>query len=119
MNRYQTPWVAGAFIQEKDTGATNSLNSTNVSSHLIGSSAWRGIATVLSGTSVASVAAAAARSGAVIILTPYMYANATASGGALQAAPCVGSVSAGAFMILNAGGTITFNDMPVAWQIVR
>ncbi len=83
-----------------------------------GSSGWRGVATVSSGTTVATVSAAAARSGAVIILTPYMYANAVNSGQHLFS-PVVGSVSTGRFVIFGAGSIAPLADCPVAWQIIR
>ena len=90
---------------------------TTVASQLIGSTAWRGIATVNSGTTVASVAATAAQSGAVIALSQYMFATAQNSGQSIVLN--VQSVRAGAFEIVCAGSIAPAANMNVAWSIVR
>jgi len=117
MLRFKSPWVAPSFIQVPGGGAS-SLAGLNVSSYVTGNSNWRGLATVSSGTNIASVSAAAVRSGDVIQVTPYMYASGVTSGANLHN-PIVASVRTGAFVIYMAGSVCPSADMPVAWSVIR
>ena len=127
MNYGNQLFVAGAFVSQ--AGRVNSFAAIYVGSQrttqlqvdsvILGSAAWRGIATVNSGTNVVSVSAAAARSGAVIHVTPYMYANAVSSGQNLSTNFIVASVRAGAFEIFAAGSVCPTAACPVAWSIVQ
>ena len=87
----------------------------------IGTTAWRGIATIASGTAVVSVAATGATSGAVILTNPYMYPNAQVGSagnlGRMVTAPV--SVAAGSFLIVTAGSMAVTAPMPVALAIIR
>lgn len=85
----------------------------------VGTTQWRGISTIASGTTVCTVAAADCVSGAAINVTPYMYANAVSSGGNLRTVLTVGSVQAGQFMVFCAGSVAPTAAMPFAWQVLR
>lgn len=88
---------------------------------LVSTTDWSGIATINSGTTVASVAAAQAVSGAVIFTQPIMYGNATVadSFGAARLETTAISVGAGAFVIVTAGSQAPTANMPVGWMIVN
>ena len=145
MRKYKQKFLAGAFINPVDAG-TNSLGAIDVSSNatfrgtnnytgnqtfaglnslaalqvnsIEGGSGWRGIATVASGTVVASVSATAARSGAVILLTKYMGADQAGSGSNLRNF-MVESVRAGAFEIRACDSVFPTAAQPIAWAIIR
>lgn len=130
-------FIAGAFATK--TSNTSSFNNVNVGGTMAvagaqvftgaasfaslqvnsfdGGNGWRGIATINSGTTVSSVAASAARSGAVILTTIIQYASMVAS----QAMFVTGveSVRAGAFEIRCVGSVAPVANCPVAWMIVR
>ena len=126
MRKFQGPWVAGTFRQISGRGVS-SLTGLNVSSaatfagltinSLTGAAGWRGIATISSGTTIASVAATAAVSGAVILLTAYQGVNMVSSGQNISLG--VESVSAGAFQIRACGSIAPTNSLPVVWLVVR
>lgn len=82
-----------------------------------------GIATISSGTTVASVAAAGISSGDLVFLQPYMYANAqtaVASGAqTFLGGLAVSSVGADRFMIFTVGSRAPIVDLPVGWFVVR
>lgn len=81
---------------------------------------WSGVATINSGTTVVSVAAAQAQSGAVIITNAYQYPNATTADsfhGRWITVPI--SVANGSFLIVTAGSLAPTANMPVAWMIVN
>ena len=94
--------------------------------NIFGTSRNAGIATISSGTTVASVAAAGVKSGSVIMTTPYMYGSVRtgiASGASVTTAPAliqtqVMSVRAGAFEIVTVGSLAPNAAMPVAWTIM-
>ena len=117
MLRFKSTWVAPSFLQSANGGAS-SLTGLNASSYMAGGTAWRGLATVSSGTNIASVSAAAVRSGDIIHVSPYMYASGVNSGANLHN-PIVGSVRTGGFTIFMAGSVCPSADMPVAWSVIR
>lgn len=88
---------------------------------MVSTTDWAGIATINSGTTVVSIAAAQAVSGAIIHATPYMFANAyVGSAGNVQQMVTVPiSIGGGAFLIVTAGSLATTAPMPVAWSIVN
>jgi hypothetical protein len=82
---------------------------------------WSGISTISSGTTVVSIAAAQAVSGAVILTSPYMYSNAyVGSAGNIERMVTIPiSVGGGAFLIITAGSLAVTAPMPVAWSIIN
>ena len=112
---FRQEWIAGAFVQPL-TGPVDSFTATNVASRIIGAGTWRGISTILSGTSIVSVAATAARSGATILTTIYQYASIQSS----QAIVVTGvrSVRAGAFEIVTLRSNPPVRDCPLARGII-
>ena len=138
MRKYKQQFMAGAYVNPSD-GGTNSLTALNVSSQFTasgnkaftgatsiagmqvnsieGGAGWRGIATMNSGTVVASVSATAARSGAVIHVTPIQYTSDLSSQAFKGIA--VQSVRAGAFEIVALSSLAPVGDMPVAWSVIR
>ena len=136
--QFRERWIAGAYIQQTGTNAPSSLTGLNTSSQqsardvqvtnnaslahiqansLTGGAGYRGIATVNSGTTVASVAATAAISGAVIQTTIIQYASGVSSQAMVNT--YVESVRAGAFEIRTVGSVAPVGNMPVAWFIIR
>lgn len=129
--KHRGAWAAGAFVQAPD-GGVSSLTGLNVSSaaviagltinSLTGAAGYRGISILTSGTTVVSVAATAAVSGAVIMLQPIQYVNAP-TGVASAAQFFVGviptSVRAGAFEITAIGSRAPIADVPVGWFVIR
>lgn len=127
MRKFKQEWVAGKFIATSNSevsslGALNTAGAFTAAgmtvNSMTGAAGWRGIATVTSGTAVASVAATAARSGAVIQLTKYMGADQTNSGSNLRNY-AVESVRAGAFEIRACGSVCPTADQPIVWTIIR
>ena len=118
--RFRDKFSAGALSNRKGAGFTqvNSFVGTNISSYVAGDSAWRGIATVASGTTVATVAAAAVRSGDAIYLTPYNFSLAPNSANFCLVLTAQ-SVTAGQFLIQTAGSVAPPQAMPVAWHVLR
>jgi len=109
--------AAGAYQQRAGTVAS-SFTGLNVSSIFTGNAGIRGIATINSGTTVASVAATGVVSGDVIVALPYMYPDATttvASAAQFFAGLVVTSVRAGAFEIRAIFSRAPISNMPVAW----
>ena len=88
---------------------------------MVSTTDWAGISTIASGTTVVSVAAAQAVSGAIVHLTPYMYSNAYvgSAGNVPQVVTLPISIGGGAFLIVTAGSFATTAPMPVAWSIVN
>ncbi len=82
-----------------------------------GTSNWRGISAVLSGTTTLTVSAGAARSGSIITVTPLAYANTIDSGHIFNAV--VGSVGTGFFTIQMVGSVAPKVNMNVGWHIIR
>mgnify|MGYP001560863641 CR=1 FL=1 len=141
MRQFREKWVAGAYEQMTGTNAPSSLTGLNASSQsnlrdltllnvaslasltpssLTGAAGYRGIATMNSGTSVVSVTATAAISGAVIQTTIYMYSTVQNSVGLGQTPIlAVQSVRAGAFEIVTVGSNAPTANMPVAWFVIR
>ena len=141
MRQFREKWVAGAFLQQTGTNAPSSYTGLNASSQsnlrdltllnvaslasltpssLTGAAGYRGIATMNSGTSVVSVTATAAISGAVIQTTIYMYSTVQNSVGLGQTPIlAVQSVRAGAFEIVTVGSNAPTANMPVAWFVIR
>lgn len=139
--QYRERWIAGTFLQQTGTNAPSSVTGLNASSQsnlrdltllnvaslanlqansLTGAAGYRGIATINSGTSVVSVTATAAVSGAVIQTTIYMYSTVQNSVGLGQTPIlAVQSVRAGAFEIVTVGSNAPTANMPVAWFIIR
>lgn len=132
MRSFRQEWIAGAFVQPAD-GGTNSLRAADFSGNvtmraantfsdatvnsITGAAGWRGIATMNSGTSVVSVAATAAQSGAVIIAQPLQYTSDTSSQAFKSVA--VQSVRAGAFEIVAVSSMAPVANMPIAWAVIR
>lgn len=108
-------WVSGAFIQKKGTGVS-CLTGLAVSSALIGSSQWRGIGQINSGTTIGSVAANVV-SGDVVQLTPYMASHMATSIG--PSAIFVASISAGFIHVQTTGSVSVRAAMPFAWTVVK
>lgn len=140
--KHRGEWIAGAFIAPAGgsqgsslTGlsvssllATRDLNLTNAGSFasatvqsLTGAGGWRGIATINSGTTIASVAATAAVSGAVIIATIMQYTGDRTAPGTWGQIPTIAvqSVRAGAFELVCVGSYAPLQNMPVGWMVVR
>lgn len=144
---YRQPWIAGTFIQQPGYTASslcglnvssnmtgrafiqpsgspvNSITGLDVASNatirrLTGSAEWRGIATISSGTTIASVSAAAATSGAAIVTNPIQF-TLDQSSASFCMITMARSVRAGAFEIVTAGSVAPPDNMPVAWHIVR
>ena len=79
-----------------------------------------GIATVASGTTVASVTCNGVNSGDGIFTQPYMYAgNFLTATGSKFLVTGVMSVRAGAFEIIMVGSSTPADTLPVAWFVVR
>lgn len=132
MRKFLQGFYAGAFVQESGKGVS-SLAGLNVASgvtftgvvslaglaisSLTGGAGWRGIATINSGTTVATVAATAAVSGAVIQATIYQYVNAQSSLSPSNVA--VQSVAAGQFLVQTVGSIAPTAPLYVAWSIIR
>lgn len=125
--KFREEWIAGAFVQIPG-GPVSSLTGLTVASlatlanltanSLTGAAGWRGIATINSGTNVASVAATAAVSGAVILATPIQGANMVSSGQEFVIG--VSSVRAGAFELVICGSFAGPSaNLPVAWAVIR
>ena len=109
-------------IQQPIGTGVNSLEGLNVSSgltvqQLSGGSGFRGIAIINSGTTVATVSATHALSGAVILAQIYQYVN--AQGSLSPSNVAVASVQAGQFLLQTVGSVAPTANMPVAWQIVN
>ena len=87
---------------------------------LFGHAETAGIATVGSGTIVASVAATGVKSGDVILTQPYMYAgNFLTQSASKFLTTGVMSVRAGAFEIVMVGSAAPADSLPVAWAIIH
>lgn len=86
-------------------------------SSLTGAAGYRGIATMNSGTTIASVAATAAQSGAVILTQILQYVGDVNSQAGFSTA--VQSVRAGAFEIVAVGSRAPVNNAPIAWFVLR
>ena len=114
-----TPLPTTPIKQEYNlaTAIAFNVSSALTAQRMIGSSEWRGIAVINSGTSVVSISAAAAVSGAIVWASPYMYANAQNSGQAFVLVPQ--SVRAGAFEIVIAGSLTPTANMNITYGIVR
>lgn len=82
----------------------------------VGTSDWRGLANMASGTVITSIAATGVVSGAVIQVTPYMYTGAMTSP---SIALHVASVSAGAFIVVAANSNSPTANMPFVWSVIR
>lgn len=82
---------------------------------------WAGIATIASGTTVASVAATRATSGAIIFTQALQYPNVTTvdSNAAPRIETCAISVANGSFLITTTGSMAPTAPMPVGWVIFR
>lgn len=109
--------AAGAYQQRIGTSAS-SFTGVNVSSELAGNANIRGIATINSGTTVASVSAIGVASGDVIVALPYQYPDATttvASGAQFFIGLVATSVRADAFEIRAINSRAPISNMPVAW----
>jgi len=87
----------------------------------VGTTDWRGISTIASGTAVVSVTATAAVSGALVFASPYMFGNSqVGSAGNLGQMTIVPvSLSAGAFLLTTAGSVAVTAPMPVQWFVIR
>lgn len=119
--KYRREIGAGAFVQRTGTGFSNSLGALDVASaatfnnDIVGNARIRGIATVLSGTTVVSVAATGIASGDAILTTIYMYGDARTFNASRFFSTGVMSVRAGAFEIITIGSVAPTQDMPVSW----
>ena len=109
-------YIAGGFLQRIGTSPA-SFTGINVASGPIGSTNWRGIATINSGVTVATVSAVHAVSGAIIHATIYQYVNYQNSINPSNV--CVQSVAAGQFLVMTVGSIAPTANMPVAWSIIR
>ena len=141
MRKHRAEWVAGAFVAPAG-GPASSLTGLSVSSDFLtrnlnvtgagslgslavqsleGASGWRGIATINSGTTIASIAATAARSGAVILTTITQYTGDRTAPGTWGQIPvlAVQSVRAGAFEVVCVGSYAPLANLFVAWAIIR
>lgn len=98
--------------------ATRKDRGLYVPAGFIGSNPWTGIATISSGTTVASVAASIVRSGSIVLTNPIQFTLAQNSA-SFAMVTMARSVRAGAFEIVTAGSVAPPADMPVAYQIVR
>lgn len=87
----------------------------------IGTTDWRGISTIASGTAVVSVAATAAVSGALVFASPYMFGNSQvgSAGNLGQMVTVPISVANGSFILTTAGSVAVTAPMPVQWFILR
>jgi len=83
-----------------------------------GTTNWRGITTISSGTRIASVTAGAARSGAVINVTPMNYLAAN-SANIHPISVGVFCTANGFFQVVTIGSETPKLDLPVAWSIIR
>lgn len=86
-------------------------------SSLTGAAGYRGIVTMNSGTTIASVAASAAQSGAVILTQILQYVGDVSSQAGFSTA--VQSVRAGAFEIVAVGSRAPVDNAPIAWFVLR
>ena len=82
-----------------------------------GTAETAGISVMSSGTSVISVAAAQAQSGAIIQASPSNYGSVVASQEFKGVA--VDNVAAGTFEIRAIGSMCPVEDLPVAWNIIK
>ena len=118
--KFREDFSAGAFVQRIGT-TPSSLTGLDVSSavtlrHDINANARvRGIVTVLSGTTVASVTATGVASGDVLVTGIYMYADARTFNASRFITTAAMSVRADAFEIVTVGSVAPISDMPVAW----
>ena len=119
--RFDQPWIAGTFIQQAGRGVSSlaglSVASVATVRRFAGSNEFRGIATINSGTTIASVSAAAAASGSVIWTNPIQF-TLDASSANFCMVTMARSVRAGAFEITTAGSVAPAANMPVAWAII-
>lgn len=130
MRKFHQIWHAGGFNQIIGRGPS-SFTGINVSSastfadltvnSITGAAGWRGIATMNSGTTIASVAATAARSGAVIMTQIMQYTGDRTAPGTWGQIPllAVQSVRAGAFEIVAVASYAPLANMPIAWMVIR
>ena len=86
-------------------------------SSLTGAAGYRGLVTMNSGTTIASVSATAAISGAVILTQILQYVGDVNSQAGFSTA--VQSVRTGAFEIVAVGSRAPLGDAPIAWFIIR
>ena len=111
MFKFRELFAAGAFVQRTGT-SPSSFTGVNVASAFAGNSTIRGIATVLSGTVVASVTATGAVSGDIIVAGIYNY---TGDFGSASYHVAVHSVGANYFQIQMVGSIAPTTNLPVAW----
>ena len=86
-------------------------------SSLTGAAGYRGLVTMNSGTTIASVSATAAISGAVILTQILQYVGDVNSQAGFSTA--VQSVRTGAFEIVAVGSRAPLGDAPIAWFVIR
>lgn len=110
--KFREDIAAGAFVQRANT-TPSSFTGVNVASSFIGNDVIRGIATVSSGTTVASVGATGVVSGNVILTGIIQYASGVASQAVVTT--YAESVRTGAFEIRCIGSVAPVGDMPVGW----
>ena len=102
----------------RDLQASNAASLASLTpSSITGAAGYRGISTINSGTTVVSVAATAAQSGAVVLTTILQYASGVSSQAIVNT--YVESVRAGAFEIRTVGSVAPVGNMPVGWFVLR
>ena len=99
-----------------DSAGLGSMTALQISS-LTGAAGYRGIATMNSGTTVVSVAATAAISGAVVLTQILQYVGDVSSQAGFSTG--VQSVRAGAFEIVAIGSRAPIDNAPIAWFVLR
>lgn len=112
--KHRGPWLARAFWS---TGTDVSTLGNIAVAGITGDSTVRGIATINSGTTIASVAAAGVASGNVILTAPIQF-TLDASSANFCMVTVARSVRAGAFEIVTAGSVAPAANMPVGWFVI-
>lgn len=129
MFKFRELVAAGAFVQRSQTTPSSfsgiSVESASIfngpmtiGQNLTGNARVRGIITMNSGTTVASVAATGVVSGDVIQALPIQYGDArtvVASGAQFFIGVIACSVRAGAFELFAIGSRAPISDMPLGW----
>jgi hypothetical protein len=86
---------------------------------VVGTTDWRGVSIMSSGTTVVSVAATRAKSGAVILTQAMQMTVATNSANPSAIFTVPASVGNGSFIITTIGSVAPPVNMPVAWAIIQ